>query len=43
LLIVAQGNLRTDILFAALVVLTLIGLILYYSVEYLAHRSVKWK
>lgn len=43
LLIVAQGNLRTDILFAALVVLTLMGLVLYYSVEFLAHRSVKWK
>ena len=33
LLIVAQGNLRTDLLFAALVVLTFIGLVLYYGVE----------
>lgn len=33
LLIVTQGNLRTDLLFADLVVLTAIGLILYYGVE----------
>lgn len=35
LLIVTQGNLRTDLLFAALVVLTIIGLVLYYGVELL--------
>lgn len=33
LLIVTQGNLRTDLLFADLVVLTAIGLLLYYGVE----------
>lgn len=33
LLIVTQGNLRVDLLFADLVVLTAIGLILYYGVE----------
>ena len=33
LLIIAQGNLRTDLLFAALLVLTVIGLLLYYGVE----------
>ncbi|MCW2286961.1 NitT/TauT family transport system permease protein [Leucobacter luti] len=33
LLIVAQGNLRTELLFADLVVLTAMGLILYYGVE----------
>lgn len=42
LLIVAQGNLRTDILFAALIVLTVIGLILYYAVEIVAKRLVRW-
>ncbi|WP_017884140.1 ABC transporter permease [Leucobacter sp. UCD-THU] len=35
LLIVTQGNLRTDLLFAALVVLTALGLLLYYGVELL--------
>lgn len=33
LLIVTQGNLRTDLLFADLAVLTLMGLLLYYGVE----------
>jgi len=33
LLIVTQGNLRTDLLFADLVVLTVLGLVLYYGVE----------
>jgi NitT/TauT family transport system permease protein len=33
LLIVTQGNLRTDLLFADLVVLTAVGLALYYGVE----------
>ncbi|NYF13893.1 NitT/TauT family transport system permease protein [Pseudoclavibacter sp. JAI123] len=33
LLIVTQGNLRTDLLFADLVVLTAMGLLLYYAVE----------
>ena len=33
LLIVTQGNLRTDLLFADLVVLTFMGLLLYYGVE----------
>src|SRR5699024_10380171 len=33
LLIIAQGNLRTDLLFAGLVVLTIMGLVLYYGVE----------
>lgn len=33
LLIIAQGNLRTELLFADLVVLTAMGLILYYGVE----------
>ncbi|MGI8393125.1 ABC transporter permease [Leucobacter sp. W1038] len=33
LLIVTQGNLRTDLLFAALVILTALGLLLYYGVE----------
>lgn len=33
LLIVTQGNLRTDLLFADLVVLTALGLLLYYGVE----------
>ncbi|UOR02483.1 ABC transporter permease [Leucobacter allii] len=35
LLIVTQGNLRTDLLFAALAVLTALGLLLYYGVELL--------
>lgn len=35
LLIVSQGNLRTALLFAVLVVLTVIGLVLYYGVELL--------
>lgn len=35
LLIVTQGNLRTDLLFADLVVLTAMGLVLYYGVEML--------
>nr|WP_245192580.1 ABC transporter permease [Arthrobacter pigmenti] len=33
LLIVTQGNLRTDLLFADLIVLTVMGLVLYYGVE----------
>lgn len=35
LLIVTQGNLRTDLLFADLAVLTVMGLLLYYGVELL--------
>jgi NitT/TauT family transport system permease protein len=42
LLIVAEGNLRSDILFAAIVVLTVIGLLLYYAVEWIARLTMKW-
>ena len=42
LLIVAEGNLRSDILFAAIVVVTVIGLLLYYSVEWVARLTMKW-
>lgn len=35
LLMVSQGNLRTDILFADLAILTIVGLALYYGVELL--------
>jgi NitT/TauT family transport system permease protein len=42
LLIVAQGNLRSDVLFAALVVITVIGLVLYYAVEWIARLMMKW-
>jgi len=41
LLIVAQGNLRMDLLFADLVVLTALGLILYYSVELIGKLALR--
>ncbi|WP_084767103.1 ABC transporter permease [Leucobacter komagatae] len=41
LLIVAQGNLRTELLFADLVVLTAMGLILYYGVELLGRLFLR--
>ncbi|MGW6459665.1 ABC transporter permease [Streptomyces sp. NPDC055078] len=43
LLIVTQGNLQTDTLFAALVLLTVMGLLLYYGVELLGRLVVRWK
>ncbi|GLU48742.1 ABC transporter permease [Nocardiopsis ansamitocini] len=43
LLIVTQGNLMTDTLFAALVVLTAMGLLLYYGVELLGRLVIRWK
>ena len=39
LLIVAQGNLQTDLLFADLFVLTVLGLALYYGVELLGRLA----
>jgi NitT/TauT family transport system permease protein len=42
LLIVAEGNLRSDVLFAAIVVLTVIGLVLYYTVEWISRLMMKW-
>ncbi|GAA1628673.1 ABC transporter permease [Leucobacter chromiireducens] len=41
LLIVAQGNLRTELLFADLVVLTALGLLLYYGVELLGRLFLR--
>lgn len=42
LLIVAQGNLDTALIFADLVVLTVGGLILYYAVDLVGRRLVRW-
>lgn len=41
LLIIAQGNLRTDLLFAGLGVLTIMGLVLYYGVEIIGKVLLK--
>jgi len=42
LLIVAQGNLDTALIFADLVVLTVGGLLLYYAVDLIGRRVVRW-
>lgn len=42
LLLVAGGDLRTELLFATLVVLTMIGLILYYLMALLERFTIPW-
>ena len=41
-ILTANGDLNTDISFAAILLLTVIGLILYYGVEFLEHVSIPW-
>jgi NitT/TauT family transport system permease protein len=42
LLLVAGGDLRTELLFATLAVLTAIGLVLYYVVAVLERLAIPW-
>ena len=42
LLLVAGGDLRTELLFATLIVLTAIGLVLYYVVTLLERLAIPW-
>lgn len=42
LLLVANANLDTPLLFSVLVILTVIGIVLYYGVEYLEERVIPW-
>jgi NitT/TauT family transport system permease protein len=42
LLLVAGGDLRTELLFATLVVLTAIGLLLYYAMALLERLAIPW-
>jgi NitT/TauT family transport system permease protein len=42
LLLVAQGNLLTALLFADLIVLTVGGLLLYYLVDFAGRKAVRW-
>jgi NitT/TauT family transport system permease protein len=42
LLLVAGGDLRTELLFATLIVLTLIGLVLYYLMVLLERAAIPW-
>ncbi len=41
-ILTANGDLHTDLSFAAIVLLTVIGMILYYVVELLEHVSIPW-
>ncbi len=42
ILLVANSNLQTALLFAAIVVLTALGLILFYAIEILEHFMIPW-
>jgi NitT/TauT family transport system permease protein len=42
LLLVAGGDLRTSLLFATLVVLTAMGLVLYYVMALLERLAIPW-
>jgi NitT/TauT family transport system permease protein len=41
-ILVANGDLRTDISFAAILLLTMLGLILYFTIEILEHIALPW-
>lgn len=41
-ILVANGDLHTDLSFAAIVTLTVLGLLLYYAVEFLERLSIPW-
>jgi NitT/TauT family transport system permease protein len=42
LLLTANANLDTSLLFAVLVILTVLGIVLYYGVEIIEHRLIPW-
>jgi NitT/TauT family transport system permease protein len=42
LLLVANSNLQTALVFATLVVLTMLGLVLFYIIEVLEHFLIPW-
>lgn len=41
-ILIANGDLHTDLSFAAIVTLTVLGLLLYYAVEFLERLSIPW-
>ena len=42
LLLVAKGNLNTQLFFAVLLVLVSIGLVFFYSIEFLERITIPW-
>lgn len=41
-ILTANGDLQTDLSFASIVMLTILGLILYYAVELIEHLAIPW-
>jgi len=41
-ILTANGDLHTDLSFAAILCITVIGLILYYAVEFVEHIMIPW-
>ncbi|HUV06742.1 MAG TPA: ABC transporter permease [Spirochaetia bacterium] len=42
IILTANGDLQTDMSFAAIIILTLIGLFLYFTIEFLEHMIIPW-